>query len=206
MSVHKRGKKGVFYYNFTIKGQKHFRSTGVFTKREAKAVEAAERQRLMKEVKLTPQEKAARTTLKDAIEITYSTKWKNNKDATGAYRKAVRLLELIGNIPVGEITEETVEALIKKLESTQIAGATINRYQATLKTILKQMKQPADIFTPFKESKGRIRVVTKVEEQAIVGLLKDTSKPVYMEVADLLECLLDTGCRLSELLDRKSVV
>ena len=201
MSIHKRGQKGVYYFNFTINGKKYFRSTGSTSKKEAKQVEHTERLRLMKEGKLSPQEKAARTTLKDAIEITYNSKWKNNKDATGTYRKALRLLELIGNIPVGQITEETVDTLIKTLVSTKIEGATINRYQATLKTILKQMKQPAEIFTPFKESKGRIRVVSKDEETALLRLLRATEKPVYLETADLVECLLDTGCRLSEMLD-----
>lgn len=201
MSVHKRGKKGIYYFNFTINGKKYFRSCNTTSKREAKQVEHTERQRLMKEVKLSPQEKAARTTLKDAIEITYNAKWKNNKDATGTYRKAQRLLELIGNIPVGQITEETVDTLIKSLEATKIEGATINRYQATIKTILKQMKQPADIFTPFKESKGRIRVVSKDEEITLLKLLRAIEKPVYHETADLVECLLDTGCRLSEMLD-----
>ena len=201
MSIHKRGKQGIYYFNFTINGKKYFRSTGSTSKKEAKQVEHTERQRLMKEVKLSPQEKASRTTLKDAIEITYNSKWKNNKDATGTYRKALRLLELIGNIPVGQITEETVSVLIKTLSATKIEGATINRYQATLKTILKQMKQPAEIFTPFKESKGRIRVVSKDEETALLRLLRATEKPVYLETADLVECLLDTGCRLSEMLD-----
>lgn len=201
MSIHKRGKKGIYYFNFTINGKKYFRSTGTTSKREAKQVEHTERQRLMKEVKLSPQDKAARTSLKDAIEITYNSKWKNNKDSTGTYRKSQRLLELIGNVPVGQITEETVDTLIKSLEATKIEGATINRYQSTLKTILKQMKQPADIFTPFKESKGRIRVVSKDEETTLLKFMRSTEKPVYHETADLLECLLDTGCRLSEMLD-----
>ena len=201
MSVHKRGKQGIYYFNFTINGKKYFRSTGSTSKRLAKQVEHTERQRLMNEVKLSPQEKAARTLFKDAIEITYNSKWKNNKDCTGTHRKALRLLELIGNIPVGTITEETVDTLIKTLEATGISGATQNRYQSTLKTILKQMKQPADIFKPFKESKGRIRVITRDEEITVLKLLRATEKPVYHETADLIECLLDTGCRLSEVLD-----
>jgi integrase len=201
MSIHKRGQKGNYYFNFTINGKKYFRSCNTTSKREAKLIEHHERQRLMKESNLSPQEKAARTTLKDAIEITYISKWKNNKDATGTHRKALRILEIIGNVPVGTITEETVDALIKTLEATGIEGATINRYQATLKTILKQLKQPAEIFSPFKESKGRIRVVSREEETALLRLLRATEKPVYHETADLVECLLDTGCRLSEMLD-----
>lgn len=155
----------------------------------------------MKEGNLSPQEKAARTTLKDAIEITYLTRWKNNKSSTSVYRQAQRLLEIIGNVPVGTINEETVSNLIKTLEATGIEGATINRYQATLKTILKQMKQPANIFIPLKESQGRKRVMTPEEGVVVLTLLRGTDKPVYVETADLIECLGHTGCRLSELLD-----
>jgi integrase len=201
MSIHKRGKQGIYYFNFTINGKKYFRSTGTTSKREAKQVEHSERQRLMKEGKLSPQEKAARTPLKDAIEITYLSKWKNNKDATGTHRKALRLLEIIGNVPVGQITEETVDTLIKTLEATGIVGATINRYQAVIKCILKQLKQPADIFTQLKESQGRKRVMTPEEGVVVLALLRGTGKPVYMETADLVECLGQTGCRLSEILD-----
>lgn len=200
MSVHKRGKKGTYYFNFTINGRKYFRSCNTTSKREAKLIEHHERQKLMKEGKLSPQEKAARTTLKDAIEITYLSKWKNNKDSRGTYRKALRLLELIGNVPVGSISEEAVTDLTQMLEATKIEGATINRYHAVLKTILKQLKQPSEIFTSFKERKGRIRVVSKDEQTTMLQLLRATDKPVYLETADLVECLLDTGCRLSEML------
>ena len=40
MSVYKRGDKGVFYMNFTVDGVRVTRSTGKFTKKEAKLVEA----------------------------------------------------------------------------------------------------------------------------------------------------------------------
>lgn len=46
MSVYKRGNKGVFYMNFTVNGIRVFKSTGCFTKKEAKAVEAEEKRKL----------------------------------------------------------------------------------------------------------------------------------------------------------------
>lgn len=36
MSVYKRGTKGVFFMNFTVNGQRVFKSTGKYTKKEAK--------------------------------------------------------------------------------------------------------------------------------------------------------------------------
>jgi integrase len=64
-----------------------------------------------------------------------------------------------------------------------------------------QMKQPADIFTPQKESQGRKRVMTPEEGRVVLDLLRGTGKPVYMETAELIVCLGQNGCRLSELLD-----
>jgi hypothetical protein len=59
MSVYKRGTKGVFYMNFTVEGVRVFQTTGKYTKREAKQVEALERQKLLNKASMTPQEKAA---------------------------------------------------------------------------------------------------------------------------------------------------
>jgi len=201
MSVYRRGK--VFYMNFTVNGVRVFRSTGMTTKREAKAVEAAERHKILKNAKQTPQEKAANTLLLDAVEQTYEAKWKHGKDSQRSYRRACNLAELIGNMPIKDIDEATVQQLIRDIESrkTGNAVATINRYLACLKTILKQMKQQTDFITLRKEHKGRIRVISKAEEQQIISLLRQDhggKRKYYGEVADLIEVLLDTGMRLAE--------
>jgi hypothetical protein len=47
MSVYQRGAKNLFYMNFTVNGVRVFRSTGKFTKKDAKHAEAMERQKLM---------------------------------------------------------------------------------------------------------------------------------------------------------------
>ena len=81
----------------------------------------------------------------------------------------------------------------------------MNRYLATLKTILKHFRLPADFIKLRKESNNsRIRVISKDEELRILELLREAEsrgkKPYYTDVADLIACLSDTGCRLSELL------
>jgi len=206
MSVYKRGDKGVFYMNFTVNGIRVFKSTGKFTKKEAKHVEALERQKLLSEATMTPQEKAAKMLLSDAIKQVYEHKWKkNNKRATEAYRQATRLVDLIGDIPLAIIDEHVVRSLISKLEKKKLTGATINRYLAGLKTILRFNKQSWQHIVLRKERKGRIRVLSKAEEIKAIALLRDTSHSIrrafYPEVAYLVEVLVDTGMRLSELLD-----
>jgi len=91
---------------------------------------------------------------------------------------------------------------LAKLDARKIQPATINRYLATLKTILRHNKQPSDFFRQKKEPKGRIRVITKDEELTVLNIIRGVSinhrNSFYPEVADLIEVLLGTGMRLSE--------
>lgn len=204
MAVYKRGAKGVFYMNFTVNGQRVFKSTSKYTKKEAKHVEALERQKLLDEEKLTPQERNASMLLEDAIKQVQEGKWKHNKDQVGPKARCKRLIELIGNIPLSKIDDDVVGELIRTFEANKLKPASINRFLATLKTILKFKRIPCDHIKLRKESKGRIRVISKAEEMQAVTLLRDTvhskRRQFYYEVADLAEVLVDTGMRLSEAL------
>lgn len=201
MSVYRRKGGKIFTANFIINGKRYCFSTGKSTKREAKAVEAAERQKLLQESKQSPQEKRAKTLLMDAVEQTYENRWKYGKDGQRSYRRGCNLVELVGNTPVGEIDEETVGKLLRKLERRKASNGTCNRYLACLKTVIKQMKQDTDFISMKKEPKGRIRVMTKEEERQLLELLRqdhEGKRTYYAEVADLIELLIQTGLRLSE--------
>jgi integrase len=145
--------------------------------------------------------------LSQAVEETYSAKWKHGKDSQRSYRRACNMVQLIGDIQIGKIDEQTVSELIRKLESRESTTATINRYLASLKTILKHMKQATDFITLRKERKGRIRVLSKEEELRVIDLLRNTDhgprRGYFPEVADLVEVLIYTGMRLSEALDMR---
>jgi integrase len=207
MAVYRRGAKAVFYMNFTINGIRVFKSTGKFTKKEAKHVEAMERQKMMDEERFTPQEKAARTLLSEALKQVNQARWKNKKDSKGPERKINRIIELIGDLPIGAINEDVVQDIITKLEATKISPASINRYLSSLKTLLRYKKQPWDYIRLRKEPKGRIRVITKEEEKQVLEFIRGVKitkrNTFYPETADLIEVLLDTAARLSEILDLK---
>jgi integrase len=205
MSVYKRGDKAVFYMNFTVDGVRVTRSTGKFTKKEAKLVEAVEKKRMMEDGALSPREKAARMLLSTAIQKTYDERWKDNKDGLKSMRLAERAMELIGDIPISKVDDDVIKLLVKMLEGSGIKGATVNRYLATIKTLLRHHRQPWEHIKLKKESKGRIRVLTREEEATVVSLLRNMNhnsrRCHFPEVADLVEVLVDTGCRLSEVLD-----
>jgi integrase len=182
-----------------------FKSTKKTTKREAKQVEAMERHKIMNEVKLTPQEKTAKMMLSEAINKVYDVRWKHNKDASGSLERAELILKIMGDIAIGSIGEGEVNGLIGHLEKKQRSAGTINRYLAALKTILKHFKQSWDDIKLRKENKGRIRVLSPKEEAEVLKLLRNAPngnrRVYYPDVADLVEVLLDTGCRVSEILN-----
>ncbi len=202
MTIYRRGKSKTFHMNFTANGVRVCRTTGKQTRREARAVEAAERHKLLKESKLSPQEKRAKTLLMDAVDQLYESKWKHGKDSQRSYRRGCNLVSLVGNIQIGDINEETVLKLIRKLQHRKSSIATINRYLACLKTILKHLKQQTDFISLKKERQGRIRVMSKDEEKQLLSLLRDTEhserRAYFKDVADLIAVLMDTGMRLSE--------
>lgn len=205
MAVYKRGTKGVFYMNFTVEGVRVTRCTGKFTKKEAKLVEAVEKKRMMIDGALSPREKRARMKFSEAIKKVYDERWKNNKDGLKSYRTMELVMNLIGDLQISKIDDDIVAHLVLMMEGKGNKPATINRSLAGIKTVLKYHKQPWEHIKLKKESKGRIRVVSREEESTIVTLLRDTDhgrrRSYFPEVADLVEVLVDTGCRLSEALD-----
>lgn len=204
MSVYKRGKKGMYYMSFIVNGVQTCRSTCKFTKKEAKIVEAAEKKKLMEEGSLSAREKRSRMKLSEAIKKVYNEKWKHNKDGYKSCRNVEIVMDLISDLPISSIDEDVISELVIKLESRGIKSGTVNRYLAALKTLLRHNKQPWDHITLKKEPIGRTRIVTEVEENMAINLLRYREHPprrqYYYDVADLIEVLLDTGCRLSEIL------
>ncbi|OGU07497.1 MAG: integrase [Geobacteraceae bacterium GWC2_58_44] len=205
MSVYKRGEKGVFYINFTVDSVRVTRSTGKFTKKEAKLIEAVEKKRMMVDGAMSPREKAARMPLSTAIQRVYDERWKDNKDGEKSRRIAERVMSLIGDIAISKIDDATIKLLIRMLEGSGIKGATVNRYLATMKTLLRHHRQQWEHIQLKKESKGRIRVISREEESTVLNLFRNTvhnrRRCHFPEVADLVEVLVDTGCRLSEVLN-----
>lgn len=203
MSVYKRGK--VFVMDFVVNGERIFKSTGKQTKREAKQVEAAERLKVLSGS--SKEQKATKVSLQSAIEQVYESKWKNNKDGIGSYRRAIKLLEHMGNIPLSSIGDDAVVQLVTKLDGSRITVATCNRYLATLKTILKHFRLQTDHIKLRKEKNGRIRVLSKQEEQRVIELLRGAElhgkRSYYTQAADMVVVLVNTGMRLSELLNLK---
>lgn len=207
MAVYKRGDKGVFYMNFTVNGVRVFRSTGKFTKKEAKQVEALEKQKVLDEANATPQQRASKMLLSEVVKELYDVRWKYNKDYVNSLARGERVVEIVGDMPIGEVNQETVRKLILHLQGRGNKPATVNRTLEVLKTMLKYKKMEWDYIKLAKVPKGRIRVISTEEEQQVVKLFKETThsskRYFYPDMGDLVICLVDTGCRLGEILKLK---
>lgn len=116
--------------------------------------------------------------------------------------RALVAIDIVGNIEPKNVTDKHVEKVIDTLKAKKLSGATINRYLAALSKLLKYAHKRYDTFgmerMPHiewnKETKGRVRYITKEEEAKMIELLKDS------EYLSLYLFLMDTGMRLSEAL------
>jgi len=135
MAIYKRGSKGIWYLNIMVNGVRVNKSTGTTNKKEAKHVEAMERQKLIAQEKMTPQEKAASMLLSEAIKQVYEGRWKHTKRPDCPMARSQMILSLIGDIPLHKIDDDAIALLKKKLAARDIETGTVNRYLAALKTI-----------------------------------------------------------------------
>ncbi len=200
MAVYKRGK--VFYMDFVVNGARVYKSTGKFTKKEAKQSEALEKQKLLDEERTTPQEKAARIMLSEAIEHVYESRWKSNKDGYGSYIRALKIVQIMGDVTLRDINDSWFEEYVKTMDARKVSVSTVNRYLAILKTILRFKRQQYGFIRLRKERRGRIRVISREEEQQILNALRyghtNKRRAAFPHMADMVEVLIDTGMRLGE--------
>ena len=174
MSVYKRGDKGVFYMNFTVNGVRVYKSTGKFTKKEAKQVEANEKQKLIDEANATPQQKATRMLISEVVKELYDVRWKHNKDSVNSLARGEKVVEILGDIPIGEVSQEDVRKIMVHLQARGNKPATVNRTLEVLKTMLKYKKLDWDYIKLSRVSKGRIRVISIEEEHQAVKHFRET--------------------------------
>ena len=190
--------------NIIIGDERINKSTGKTNKKEAQMVEALERHNLKQEKTLTAREKLARTLLSEAVKQVYQTRWKNNKDGKQSKARAERIVQVLGDPPVGKIDHEAFYKVKLYLEARDNKPATVNRSLEILKTLLRFTKQEWDYIKLSRVPRGRMRVISVEEEQLAVKHFKETKRlrggKNYPDIGDLVVCLVDTGMRLGEML------
>ena len=96
---------------------------------------------------------------------------------------------------------------VEQLQQQGTSASTINQRLSLLSVLLTYAasKWGFTQITPFKmprqkPPKGRIRVLSREEEASVISRFSIGLLKYHKDMADLVACLVDTGCRLSEML------
>lgn len=214
-----KNSNGVYYAIVSVKGKEHSMSTGTASEVKAKEFGIAFEQAVIGnhiKAELEKREKEKNDIkLIDAIERCHKERWIHNRDGSRARIRALSCAEIIGNIYLSDVKSNTLAMLKLKLANKCKSKSTVNRYLATLRTVLHRAAKEWDIlasvpsFHLFREPTGRIRIVSPEEEQLLRHYItvdipnRSESRKNFPEIADLMIALADTGMRLGEALSLK---
>jgi integrase len=205
MTIFKRG--SIFYYDFILHGIRHAGTCRTKNRRAAEKVEADVRKR---EDGRSPEPGAI--TLGDAMKRMYTERWSRTKDHERTLARTERIVEMLGaETPLSAIDSPKISQMAATLRSSGLKDSSVNRYFATMKTLLitAQREWGAIPSIPYiklaKEPTGRLRTFSVTEEEKIQQLLRGRStvrgkevSGLSTEAADLFLLLADTGMRLGE--------
>jgi integrase len=155
--------------------------------------------------------KVSDMTLAEGYDKLFKQHWAHIKSADTVgfnYQRLLRFLD--ADTKLRELTTDSMWDVIEEMR-TEYPDSTINRSLAVVSTLLITARDTWEILgrTPkipkLKEGKGRLRWLQDGEEETITGWFRDRGDA---DMSELIEALLDTGCRLSEMLklDRKDVL
>lgn len=201
MKLSKRG--NVWWVDVYVDGKRMRKSTGE-TSRAAARSKAAE---VVARLRATAGE--CDWTLEAAMLDTYERIWVNQKSAVHVHK---RIMKLSRDYPrwatmrLDLLDYQSLDLLGQEMEGRGIKGTTVNRFFALISKATTEAvrlgKMPVRPEFPYrKESKGKLRWITKAEEQLMLDAAFELwSHADAMSMAALITVLVDTGVRLSELL------
>ena len=143
-------------------------------------------------------------TLSEATNLVYKRRYNGEDSATNFLIAMKYNIKAIGNLQVNKITKQHIKKLMDyhrftRKNSKQVTNTKIGY----LKTVLDEMVEDGfikDVSFPrrLKEKKQKVHYLTPDME---IELLNYLTANEYREARDIIECLIDLGCRVNELLN-----
>ena len=143
-------------------------------------------------------------TLSEATNLVYKRRYNGEDSATNFLIAMKYNIKAIGNLQVNKITKQHIKKLMDYHRFTRKNSKQVtNTKVGYLKTVLDEMVEDGfikDVSFPrrLKEKKQKVHYLTKEME---IELLNDLTANEYREARDIIECLIDLGCRVNELLN-----
>ena len=143
-------------------------------------------------------------TLSEATNLVYKRRYNGEDSATNFLIAMKYNIKAIGNLQVNKITKQHIKKLMDYHRFTRKNSKQVtNTKVGYLKTVLDEMVEDGfikDVSFPrrLKEKKQKVHYLTKEME---IELLNYLTANEYREAKDIIECLIDLGCRVNELLN-----
>lgn len=208
MSLFKPQGSQYWYYDFAVKGVRHYGSTGTASKEAAKEVEAAQRELVRRAAFFPDEKKKPQMTVKAAFDRYYVEVSEHLASADNHLTYMERLLALGADRLLSDITDSDIAWLVAKRRTMkarysrrQIAAATVNRETELLSRIFRRARKVWKVDTGedidwgahrLTEVDERIRELSSEEEQRFFSHLRGDYQP-------MVRFALISGMRLSNI-------
>lgn len=185
-----------------VTGERVRKSTKTRDKKQAELLHAKIQTDLF-ESQWTAKPKGSTMTLEEGFEKCFKQRWAetdSHETVQFNYKRLIRFIPY--DTLLKDISAPVVGELIEGIKE-EYPNSTTNRSLSVLRTILTMARDDWEVLGKIpkvpiqKEGKGRLRWLQEGEEEIITGWCRKNNQE---DLADLIEVLLDTGCRLSEIL------
>ena len=144
-------------------------------------------------------------TLSEATNLVYKRRYNGEDSATNFLIAMKYNIKAIGNLQVNKITKQHIKKLMDYHRFTRKNSKQVtNTKVGYLKTVLDEMVEDGfikDVSFPrrLKEKKQKVHYLTSDMEGELLSWLNCMQR--NREAKDIIECLIDLGCRVNELLN-----
>ena len=144
-------------------------------------------------------------TLSEATNLVYKRRYNGEDSATNFLIAMKYNIKAIGNLQVNKITKQHIKKLMDYHRFTRKNSKQVtNTKVGYLKTVLDEMVEDGfikDVSFPrrLKEKKQKVHYLTQDMERELISWLNCMQR--NREAKDIIECLIDLGCRVNELLN-----
>ena len=143
-------------------------------------------------------------TLSEATKVVYRRRKNGTKSAANFLIGMKHNIKALGDLPVNKITRPLVNKMMDyHKEKLKNSNAVINQKMGYLRVVLSEMEEDGFIEMikmpkPRPTKNSKVHYLTKKMENELLNYLQDND---YQEAKVIIECLIDLGCRVNELLN-----
>jgi len=142
--------------------------------------------------------------LSEATRVVYRRRKNGTKSATNFLIGMKHNIKALGDLPVNKITRPLINQMMDTLKQEhKNSNAVINQKMGYLRVVLQEMEEDGYIEMikfpkPRPTKNSKVHYLTNDMEKELLDYLVEHE---YKAVKDIIECLIDLGCRVNELLN-----